>query len=163
MEIYWRTLWKFIWTHLVKMLKFKWHDLEVHVSLNLWLFWLWWEIWMQDVFLTKCDKFTLDECSKLAKAAADFDTKLVYFDEYADLLAKDGIPPPPDPLEPINESFRWRYFEQILTTSKWIVQTKEFKVFTWTRKLYNSVIWKWKLDGTSSDNVLHRGGYNLRR
>ncbi|KAG0567106.1 hypothetical protein M758_7G104000 [Ceratodon purpureus] len=61
---------------------------------------------IRDVFLTRCDKFTLDECSKLAKAAADFDTKLVYFDEYADLLAKDGIPPPPDPLEPINESFR---------------------------------------------------------
>jgi hypothetical protein len=61
---------------------------------------------MQDVFLQRGDKFTLDEGSKMLKAAADFDTKLVYFDEYADLLANDGLPPPPDPLEPINESFR---------------------------------------------------------
>ena len=52
------------------------------------------------------DRFTMDEGSKLVRAAEDFDTKLVYLDEYSDLLAKDGIPPPPDPLEPINESFR---------------------------------------------------------
>lgn len=50
--------------------------------------------------------FTEDEASKMLRIARDKDTGVVYVDEYVHVLAIDGLPPPPDPLEPCDERFR---------------------------------------------------------
>jgi hypothetical protein len=50
--------------------------------------------------------FTEEEAVKMLRVARDRDTGKVYVEEYAKLLTKDGQPPPPDPLEPLDERFR---------------------------------------------------------
>jgi len=50
--------------------------------------------------------FTEAESTKMMQVARDFDTGMVYCQEYAALLAQDGIPLPPDPLEPSDEKYR---------------------------------------------------------
>ena len=56
--------------------------------------------------MSKGHPFSEEESTPLLRVARDKDTGLVYVDEYATLLAHDGIPPPPDPLEPCDERFR---------------------------------------------------------
>jgi len=50
--------------------------------------------------------FTEEEATKMLRIARDKDTGKVYVDEYVKVLAIDGLPPPPDPLEPCDERFR---------------------------------------------------------
>lgn len=50
--------------------------------------------------------FTEEEATNMLRIARDKDTGKVYLEEYCKILAFDGLPPPIDPLEPIDERFR---------------------------------------------------------
>ncbi|XP_024367673.1 uncharacterized protein [Physcomitrium patens] len=59
---------------------------------------------LKSMFRERGDKFTVDEASSMVRAAQDSDTKLIYLDDWAELLSSDGIiaiPPSPNPLPPI--------------------------------------------------------------
>ena len=56
---------------------------------------------------TRGNVFTEDEAVKMLRVARDMDTGKVYLEEYATILAEDGLPKPPDPLEPCDEIYRW--------------------------------------------------------
>lgn len=54
---------------------------------------------LKKVMMTRGNTFTEQEAHAMLRAATDRDTGVVYVEEYATLLANDGMPPPPDPYE----------------------------------------------------------------
>lgn len=61
---------------------------------------------VQKIMRTRGNAFTEDEAVRMLRVARDKDTAKVYCEEYAKVLAEDGLPPPKDPLEPIDDRFR---------------------------------------------------------
>jgi len=61
---------------------------------------------LKKIMRTRGIPFTEEEAVKMLRVARDRDTGKVYVEEYAKLLTQDGQPPPPDPLEPLDERFR---------------------------------------------------------